>query len=99
MPRFPVILDTNIYDLIAQTPTCQASIKSVVDEGRIEILVNPTIQRQLLVSPFRGVPDWFSVRFIPESVLLVGTGRVNDRVGSGTVKRLHQGASSKKLPV
>lgn len=92
MPAIPVVLDANIFDLLAGNLGAQSSIRSKIDSDSIELLVTPTVMKQLNASPFKGVPSWLPLRRISESVALCN-GPCDSRIGRGTVMHLHQGPS------
>ena len=89
-----VLLDTNIYDRLSQDTACQNTLQKLTQSGHLEILVSPTIHAELCASPFKGVPRFFPVCYIGESVLVAG-GQVGDRCGKGKVLHEHLGVSRK----
>lgn len=89
-----VVLDSNIYDRLAEDETSIRIIQSLIQAGDLEILVSPTIYKELWQSPFKGVPHFFPVKYIGESVLVAG-GHVGDRCGKGEILQNHLGKSKK----
>jgi hypothetical protein len=89
-----VLLDSNIYDKCSQNYEIQKSVNELIVAGKLEILVSPTIYDELCESPFNGVPDFFPVTYIGESVFVAG-GRVGDRLGIGEILDEHLGSSKK----
>lgn len=89
-----VFLDSNIYDKLAEDETSTRIIQSLIKTSDLEILVSPTIYKELRQSPFKGVPHFFPVKYIGESVLVAG-GHVGDRCGTGEILQNHLGKSKK----
>jgi predicted nucleic acid-binding protein len=89
-----VVLDSNIYDKLAEDETSIRNIQSLIQAGDLKILVSPTIYEELWQSPFKGVPYLFPVTYIGESVLVAG-GHVGDRCGKDEILQNHLGKSKK----
>lgn len=90
-----VLFDTNIYDMFSKDTTSQKMVQNLIQSGNLEVFVSPTICDELFLSPFKGVPPFFPVNYIGESVLVAG-GHVGDRCGTGEILQKHLG-NSKKL--
>jgi hypothetical protein len=89
-----VLLDSNIYDKLSVDPEACARIEKLIHSGDLQILVSPTVYDELSRSPFNGIPSFFPVNYVGESVLVAG-GRVGDRCGTGYVLKKHLGKSRK----
>lgn len=58
------------------------------------VMVPSTICRELKVSPFKGVPNWFPTEIIGDSVFLCDYSLTDiDRVGEGDIYNAHKGNS------
>lgn len=90
-----MLLDTNIYDKLSEDEASREIVQILIQTGEMEILVSPTIYDELCLSPFKGVPPFFPVNYIGESVFVAG-GHVGDRCGTGEILQKHLG-NSKKL--
>ena len=66
-----IIFDTNSYDQIAAHPETIEIIRHYVEINKIVIMITMTIIDELKESLFKGVPDWFPVQQISESVFLL----------------------------
>ena len=90
-----VVLDTNIYDILAtDTDRCEL-LRELILNGAVEVLVSPVVHDQLEASPFKGLPTMFPVRLVSEAVAIVGVAKVGlARIGAGEVFTRHRGESS-----
>lgn len=90
-----IIFDTNCFDQIAKTPNIVAVIRTCIEKKKIQVIVTRTIIDELNDSPFKGVPDWFPVLKLPESVFLLDYSLMDeDRPGEGKVYERHKGRSN-----
>ena len=89
-----VLFDTNVYDLLANNgPVCE-TVNSRIHAGLIKVIVSRTVAEELLLSPFKKVPDLFPYEYVGN------TGRVDimcvdDSIGAGEVFDMHVGNSMK----
>jgi hypothetical protein len=91
-----IILDTNIYDRLEHKADLREVIADLIDRKRIVVLVSPTIRDELTDSHFGGVPEWFPIQEIPESVFIIGYTRWGEgRLGDGSMYQAHKGVSKK----
>ena len=89
-----IIFDANSYDQLAAHPETIEIVRHCVEENKIIILITRTIMDELKTSPFKGVPDWFFVQQIPESVFLLDECYLDDAMlGDGEVYEQHKGTS------
>ena len=91
-----IIFDANSYDQLAAHPETIEIVRHCIEKNKITILITRTIMDELKTSPFKGVPDWFFVQQIPESVFLLDYCYLDDaRLGDGEVYEQHKGTSLK----
>jgi len=89
-----IIFDTNSYDQIAVHPETIETIRHCIEENRIQIMITMSIINELKKSHFKGVPAWFPVLQIPESVFLLDECYLDDAMfGEGNVFEQHKGTS------
>ena len=62
------LLDTNVWDKLALDASARNKIRTLCEIGAHEIVVPNTLLRELEESPFGGVPEWFPVTLITDSV-------------------------------
>lgn len=91
-----IIFDTNIYHKLHNRPDLQEKICHLINENKLMVIVPSTIYRELEVSPFKGVPNWFRTEIIGDSVFLCDYSLTDiDRVGEGDIYNAHKGNSEK----
>ncbi len=61
-----ILLDGNIYDKIENDFLLISIIANLSKSGKITIICNQVIERELLESPYGGIPCWFPVKKIYE---------------------------------
>lgn len=89
-----LVLDANIGDKLAVDDAARARMRQLCDSAVLAIIVPDTLQRQLQASPFAGVPDWFPVIEIPDSVFVLDHSHLGSaRLGDGEVFTAHRGES------
>jgi hypothetical protein len=89
-----IVLDANIWDKLAVDEPARERIRSLCEVSSLEIIIPDTLLRQLEVSPFGGVPDWFPTDVIPDSVFVLDHSRLGfARLGEGDVFTAHRGES------
>lgn len=92
-----VVLDSNVWDKLALSTEAQNRILSLCNDRRMEILVPDTLHQELMSSPFKGIPDWFPIRIITDSVFVLNQSWLNHaRLGEGKVYKQHLGESSQR---
>ena len=92
-----VVLDCNVWDKLALFTEAQNRIRRLCFAGEMEIVVPDTLHRELKVSPFQGIPDWFPVRIVSDSLFVLDHSRLNHaRLGEGNVYREHLGESTSR---
>jgi hypothetical protein len=92
-----LLLDTDIYTDLANEPEIRGTLAGVLSAGTVEVIVTPKVRDQLRRGPFGGVPDWFPITILPESVFVLGHGRLDQaRLGEGDVYGQHRGESSSR---
>jgi hypothetical protein len=89
-----IFLDSNIYDLLEKRQDLHARLQALVAAGDVRVIVTPVMCQELSASPFRGVPQWFPIQLMPESVC-VADHAFSDMAftGPGDVFRDHRGMS------
>ena len=90
-----VILDGNIYNRLSENEKTRLALKSLVEEGRIIIIATRTVVEELLLSPFYGIPDFFSVEYTGNTVGRCGIMAAGDSIGRGETFDAHLGNSNK----
>ena len=91
-----IILDTNIYDLLANDPITCALVKAMVETERLTVIVTRTIAEELWNSPFQGIPSFFKTEYEGNTVSRCGIMCAGDRLGSGVAFDVHLGNSIKQ---
>ncbi|MDO8444776.1 MAG: hypothetical protein Q7T53_01495 [Deltaproteobacteria bacterium] len=91
---YKVIFDCNVYDKLYHCPDLQGKISRLISENKLMVMVTSTIRRELEISPFKGVPEWFHTEIIGDSVFLSEYSLTDvDRVGEGDIYDVHKGHS------
>ena len=91
-----IVLDTNIYDKLANDTNSVMLLREHIHNGEIEVLVSPVIHDELKESPFKGLPTMFSVKLITEAVAVAGIAKAGlARCSTGGVFTQHCGESTK----
>lgn len=67
-----VLFDGNVYNKLELHPAIIDRIKFLIAEGRLTILCNQVVEDELLLSPYNGIPGWFSVQKISEPGSYIG---------------------------
>ena len=89
-----IVLDTNIFNHIESDDVIKTLINSLINSNKIEIIVPANVVRELNEGPFQGVPDWFEVKQITDSVFILDHTPLGEgRLGSGEVFSEHKGES------
>lgn len=90
------VLDANVFDrLQADASTC-CLLGELSRLGVVEVLVPFTVASELADSPFHGIPDWFPVTCVHDSVAVLPFHLGSTALGPGAVYRVHLGKSSKR---
>jgi hypothetical protein len=89
-----VVLDANVWDKLAEDQSARERVRSLCEASALEIIVPDRLLQELDASPFSGVPDWFAVSVIPDSVFVLDHSRLGfARLGDGDVSAAHKGKS------
>ena len=88
----PIILDGNIYDLLAKDPSTLTLLKDRIAIGLLHVLAPRTIFEELLDSPFKGIPKWFPTEYVGNTVGNVEMS-ADDSMGEGEIFEAHLGNS------
>jgi hypothetical protein len=91
-----IILDTNIYDLLAKDTIICALVRELVETERLTVIVTSTIAEELWESPFHGIPGFFKTEYEGNTVSRCGIMCAGDRLGPGDVFDAHLGSSIKQ---
>ena len=92
-----VVFDANVWDKLALFTEVLGLIRRLCIAGKMEIVVPDTLHRELKVSPFQGIPDWFPVRIVSDSVFVLDHSVLNHaRLGEGEIYREHLGESKQR---
>ena len=57
-----ILLDGNIYNKLEHDSTLITQIDKLVKLGDLTIVGNQVVEKELLESPYGGIPDWFPVK-------------------------------------
>ena len=91
-----IVLDCNIYDLLANDKECLINLTSLIRIEKWEVLVPSTLLDELIESPFNGVPNWIDVKEDLDSVFVYGhTKYGTGSYGNGEIYNAHKGKSLK----
>ena len=91
-----ILLDTNIYDLLADDRSVINLINSLINSSQIEIVVPQVVKDELINSPFNGVPNLFATKLVPDGVAVIGVTKIDAAlIGNGVTYSNHLGVSSK----
>jgi len=91
---YTLLLDTNIYDLLAIDQTSRDRVSTAIAQGILRVVINSIIRDELAKSPYRGIPDFFLVEIIADSVVVPGLAIPGlARPGKGDVFAAHIGSS------
>jgi len=90
-----VVLDSNIYDLLAVDAPMVELIRDQVSGARLQIIVPRTIAEELWLSPFKGIPPFFPTVFRGNTVGRIGLMTCIDSIGAGKTFDAHIGSSRK----
>lgn len=92
-----VVLDCNVWDKLALFTEAQDRIRRLCIAGDMEIVIPDSLHRELMESPFQGIPDWFPVRIVSDSVFVLDHSVLNHaRLGEGEIYREHLGESKQR---
>jgi len=90
------MLDGNVFDLLKSDDDTRALIKSACEKKQIRIIISPVVMKELERSPFGGIPYFFPVEVIVESVAVAGLAIAGLAMpGNGTIFSAHLGTSNK----
>ena len=91
-----VMLDGNIFDKVAHDIATQTAIRNACESGWIRVIVSPVVMQELQQSPFGGVPVFFPVEVVVESVAVAGLAVAGLATpGEGDIFSAHLGTSRK----
>ncbi len=89
------ILDTNIYDLLADDEEQCERIRYLITRAHFRVVVTRTIAMELYSSPFNGIPDFFPWQYVGNTVGRAGMMSAGDSIGNGKIYDEHLGKSKK----
>ena len=91
-----ITLDSNIYGLIDVSVNTKKAIRVLVNARKITIYAPEHVIHELEKSPFNGLPNWFCIEKVRDSVFVAGiTPYGNGTLGGGRVYDEHLGDSKK----
>jgi len=91
-----IVLDSNIYDLLAEDQECLKNLTLLIENEEWMVLAPATINDELKESPFGGIPEWLNVIEDYDSVFVVGYTKLGTgRIGKGEIYTEHKGESKK----
>jgi predicted nucleic acid-binding protein len=92
------VLDTNIWDKLAVEDDARLRTVELCHRGELQIVVPHTLFRELLASPFKGVPNWFeTTTIIHDNTFVIGHSMIGfGQIGGGEVYKTHR-ASAKQI--
>lgn len=90
-----VVLDSNIYDLLADDAATVELIRNTISEGHLEVIVPRTVAEELWRSPYKGIPTFFPTVFKGNTVGRAGLMTCGDSIGPGETFDAHKGSSFK----
>ena len=90
-----IVLDSNIFDLLAIDADCLSNLNSLIDGQRWKVLAPATLLEELEASPFKGVPTWLTVEVgLDEVFILDHTKLGSGKLGHGGIFSEHKGESN-----
>jgi predicted nucleic acid-binding protein len=94
---YTLSLDSNIYDRLAADQSTIDRIKSSIAQGVFRVVISPIVRDELVRSPFQGIPDFFPIELVADSVVVPGLAIPGlARPGKGDVFTAHIGTSQKQ---
>ena len=89
------VLDGNIYNFLERDVHVRSQVKNLIEAGALTVVLTRTVAEELWPSPFRGVPNFFPVEYIGNTVGRCGLLAAGDSIGAGEVFDSHKGNSKK----
>jgi hypothetical protein len=91
-----IVLDCNIYDLLAKDENFLENLTFLIQHKGWEVLAPTTLVEELRNSPFQGTPSWINVKEDFDSVFVLGYTKLGSgRLGNGEIFASHKGNSKK----
>lgn len=91
-----LMLDGNIFDRLAADNYTRKLLNNACSAGLVRVLVSPVVQRELEASHFGGIPTFFPVEIVIESVAVAGLARADLATpGDAEIFTKHLGNSKK----
>jgi hypothetical protein len=91
-----ILLDSNIWNVLADDEAARARIVGLVAAGSMRVLVPDTLDREMQNSPWKGIPDWFPTEKVSDAPFVLGHSRLGRaRFGSEATYSRHKGQSRK----
>lgn len=88
-----IVLDTNIFDLLAKDNETTAILIGLTTRNNWQILAPATLVDELKASPFQGVPAWLSVQKEADEVFVLGHSKLGSaKLGHGGIYSEHRGS-------
>lgn len=91
-----VMLDGNVFDKLVPDDGTRFLIRAACEKKLVRVVISPVVMKELECSPFGGIPDFFPVDVIVESVAVAGLAIAGlARPGNGEIFSSHLGTSNK----
>lgn len=90
----PILLDSNIYDLLAKDKNTCNLIDSLSRTRKLKIIVTRTVAKEIQRGPMVYMLQRFPVEFIGNTVARAGIMCAGDSLGGGEIFDKHYGDSS-----
>src|SRR5579864_9258400 len=92
-----VLLDANIYDRLKEDSEGREQLRVACERKIVRVVTNFIIQSELEKSPFGGIPQYFPVTLIADTVAIAGLAVAGLAIpGSGDVFSAHLGTGTTK---
>ena len=67
-----ILLDGNIYNKIEPDSSLIKKLNGLIKLEKVTIICNRVVERELIESPYGGIPNWFPVKTINEPGAFIG---------------------------
>ena len=93
-----VLFDGNIYDRLHADSNTRDIVRQLVHRGALQIIMSRTVREELgqpkPTEKFGGLPDFFPIEQVGNTVARAGIMCAGDSLGSGNVYEQHLGVSN-----